>query len=362
MAKAHYYGLILAGGRGTRFWPRSRKRHAKQVLNVTGERTLIQATVDRLIPLIPPERIWILTNDFVRDEIVRQLPEVPPSQIIAEPAQRNTAPAIALAAHILQSIDPKAVFGVFPSDHVIGLPKNYLRALRPAFQAARKGKIAVLGIKPRWPDTAYGYIEFPRAELQKAAAGSGTIPVASFREKPDVKTARKFFKAGCYFWNAGMFFWKVETVLDAMRRHQPKTATLISSLPAFAHPDFAAKLAEVFPRCESISVDYAIIEHADNVAGVPCGEFGWSDVGSWDAVYELTPRDANRNAARSELLCADSTGNYIDCGNKLVALLGVKDLIIVDTPDALLVADRSRAQQVSEIVKLLEKNEREELL
>jgi mannose-1-phosphate guanylyltransferase len=361
MAKAHYYGLILAGGRGTRFWPRSRKRHAKQVLNIAGERTLIQTTVDRLAPLIPPERIWILTNDFVRDEIVRQLPEVPTSQIIAEPAQRNTAPAIALAAHILQSIDPKAVFGVFPSDHVIGLSKLYLRFLRPAFKAAEKGKIAVLGIKPRWPDTAYGYIEFPRTELQSAAAFE-TLPVKSFREKPDLKTAKKFFKAGHYFWNAGMFFWKAETVLDAMRRHQPKTATLISSLPAFAHPDFAAKLAEVFPRCESISVDYGVIERADKVTGVPCGEFGWSDAGSWDAVYELTPQDANRNAARSELLCADSTGNYIDCGPKLVALLGVKDLIIVDTPDALLVADRSRAQQVGEIVKLLEKNAREELL
>src|SRR5580658_6375691 len=190
MPKAHHYGLILAGGRGTRFWPRSRKRHAKQVLNVTGERTLIEATVERLAPALPPERIWILTNEFVRDEIVRQLPEVPQSQIIAEPAQRNTAPAIALAGHILQSIDPKAVFGVFPADHVIGLPRLYLKALRPAFKAAEKGSIAVLGIKPRWPDTGYGYIEFPKAELQGAieSGGSGTIPVASFREKPDLKT------------------------------------------------------------------------------------------------------------------------------------------------------------------------------
>lgn len=360
MARANYYGLILAGGRGTRFWPRSRKRHAKQVLNVAGKRTLIQSTLDRLAPFIPPERIWILTNDFLRDEIVRQLPEVPQAQVIAEPAARNTGPAIALAAHILHSIDPKAVFGVFPSDHVIGLPKQYLRSLRPAFKAAEKGKIAVLGIKPRWPDTGYGYIEFRKAELQ--GGGFETLPVASFREKPDLKTAKKFFRAGHYFWNAGMFFWKAETVLDAMRKHQPKTATLIASLPAYTHADFAAKLAEVFPLCENISVDYGVIEHADNVVGVPCDEFAWNDVGSWDAVYELTPHDANANAARSELLCADSMGNYIDCGHKLVALLGVKDLIIVDTPDALLVADRSRAQQVGEIVKLLEKNGREELL
>jgi mannose-1-phosphate guanylyltransferase len=359
MARANYYGLILAGGRGTRFWPRSRKRHAKQVLRVTGERSLIQATVDRLAPVIPPERIWILTNDFVRDEIARQLPEVPQSQIIAEPAQRNTAPAIALAAHILHSIDPKAVFGVFPSDHVIGQPKRYLQFVRAAFRAAEKGKIGVLGIQPRWPETGYGYIEFPKG----VAAGSlDALGVASFHEKPDLKTAQKFLRAGRYFWNAGMFFWKAETVLDAMRRHQPKTATLISSLPAHAHPDFAAKLAEVFPLCESVSVDYGVIEHADNVAGLACDEFGWNDVGSWDAVYELMAHDSNANAARSELLCNDSRGNYIDCGPKLVALLGVKDLIIVDTPDALLVADRSRAQQVGDIVRLLERNKREELL
>ncbi len=361
MARANYYGLILAGGRGTRFWPRSRKRHAKQVLNVAGQRTLIQSTVDRLAPLIPPERIWILTNDFLRDEIVKQLPEVPPQQIIAEPAPRNTAPAIALAAHILHSIDPKAVFGVFPSDHVIGLPKIYLRSLRPAFKAAEKGKIAVLGIKPRWPDTGYGYIEFRKSALGNTS-GPEALPVLSFREKPDLKTARKFFKAAHYFWNAGMFFWKADTVLEAMRKHQPKTAMLLASLPAYTHKDFSAKLAEAFPLCENISVDFGVIEHADNVVGIPCAEFAWNDVGTWDAVYELTPRDASGNAARSELLCADSTGNYIDCGQKLVALLGVKDLIIVDTPDALLVADRSRAQQVGEVVKLLEKNGREELL
>jgi mannose-1-phosphate guanylyltransferase len=358
MAKQIYYGLILAGGRGTRFWPRSRKRHAKQVLNVHGDLSLIQATVARLAPLIPPERIWILTNDFLRDEIVRQLPEIPSVQIIAEPAQRNTAPAIALAAHILQSIDPKAVFGVFPSDHVIGSPKQYLRSLRPAFRAAEKGHIAVLGIQPRWPDTAYGYIEFPKG----TKAAQEAIPVRSFHEKPGAKKAARFFKAGNYYWNAGMFFWKAATVLDAMRKHQPKTAALLARLPAFGHSDFAKRLAEVFPLCESISIDFAVLEHATNVAGVACEEFGWSDVGSWDAVYELLPRDARQNAARSELVSVDSDGNYVDCGKKLVALLGVNNLIVVDTPDALLVADRRRAQQVGEIVKLLEKNRRHELL
>jgi mannose-1-phosphate guanylyltransferase len=360
MAKANYYGLILAGGRGTRFWPRSRKRHAKQVLNVGGgDATLIQATVDRLVPLIPPERIWVLTNEFVRDEIVRQLPQVPAHQIIAEPAQRNTAPAIGLAAHILESIDPGAVFGVFPSDHIIGNQKRYLSLVRAAFRAAEQDKIAVLGIAPRWPETGYGYIEFPRG------TGEGkleAVPVKRFREKPELKEAKKFVRAGHFYWNAGMFFWKAATVLDGLRLHLPKTATLLSSLPAFSRKDFAARVAEVFPLCENISIDYAVLQKADNVVGVACDDIGWNDVGSWGAVYELLARDGQSNASLSEIFARKSAGNYVDCGKKFVALLGVNDLIIVDTPDALLVADRRRAQQVGEIVKMLEERGREHLL
>ena len=176
---SHLYGLILAGGRGTRFWPRSRRAQAKQVLKFFGERSLIQQTVDRLRPVLPPERIWILTNDYLRAEIVKQLPEVPKKQILAEPAQRNTAPAIGLAAHILQSIDPEAVMGVFPADHVIGKPRDYIKLVKPAFKAAGDGKIVELGIEPRWAETGYGYIEFP-----KQALGAGRqAPVTRFREE-----------------------------------------------------------------------------------------------------------------------------------------------------------------------------------
>jgi mannose-1-phosphate guanylyltransferase len=348
----HYYGLILAGGRGTRFWPRSRRSHSKQVLRFLGDRSLIQQTVDRLRPLIPPERLWILTNDHLRAEIVRQLPEVPKNQILAEPAQRNTAPAIGLAAHILQSIDPDAVMGVFPSDHVIAKPARYLRFVRPAFQSAANGKIVVLGIEARWPETGYGYIEFPKS----VKPGSREpIAVRRFREKPDLKTARRYVKSGNFYWNAGMFFWKTSVLLDALREYLPKTATLLASLPAFVHRGFGAKLKEAFPHCENISIDYAVLEKSPDVVGFATDDFGWNDVGSWNAVYELLARDNNGNVLDSETLARSSSGNYVHADGKLVALLGVKDLVVVDTPDALLIADRSRAQEVGDIVKELEK-------
>jgi mannose-1-phosphate guanylyltransferase len=353
------YGLILAGGRGTRFWPRSRRDNAKQVLRLFGQRSLIQQTVDRLRPVLPPERIWILTNDYLRAEIVRQLPEVPAEQILAEPSQRNTAPAIALAAHIIQSADKDAVMGVFPADHVIAKPGEYVRAVRPAFRAAREGKIVVLGIQPRWPETGYGYIEFPKG----VEAGSREpVAINRFREKPDLTTAKKFLKAGNFAWNAGMFFWKTSVLLDAIREFQPKTSSLIASLPPFGAKNFAAQLKRSFPLCENISIDYAVLEKAKNVHGLLASDIGWNDVGSWNAVYELQKPDADGNVLRADALLKASSGNYVDASGKLVALLGVKDLIVVDTPDALLVADRSRAQEVGELVKMLEKSRRDELL
>ncbi len=359
MQKPRRYALILAGGRGTRFWPRSRARAPKQLLRFFGPRSLLEETYERLRPMIPAERFWILTNDHLRSEIARQLPEVPRRQILAEPVQRNTAPCIGLAARIIQDIDPGAVLGIFPADHHISRPVRFRRLLRPAFHAAAQGKLVVLGIQPRWPETGYGYLEFPAG----AVPGSETVwPVQRFREKPDLPTAREFLAAGRFFWNAGMFFWRTDVFLEALRRHLPRVSSLLMSLPPLKDRRFRARLAETYPRCENISIDYGVMEKADGVAGVAADDIGWNDLGSWNAVFDLLAKDPQNNATRGPLLAHSSAGNYVEAPGKLVALVGVQNLVVVDTPDALLIADRARAQQVGEVVRALEKRKRTELL
>lgn len=361
MAQAHNYALILAGGRGTRFWPRSRTRRAKQVLEIVAPGTLIQQTVKRLEPVIPPDRIWVLTNPHLREEVIRQLPGVPRAQVLAEPAARNTAPAIGFAAQLLLHQDPEAVLGVFPADHYIARPAAFLRLVRAAYKMAARGRMALIGIQPRWAETGYGYVEFPAGQLKPGSLEP--VTVTRFREKPDAAAARKFVEAGNYCWNAGMFFWRADVYMNALEAHLPRTAALLRTLPPLRSRRFRRVLEEVFPQCENISVDYAVLEHAEGVAGFAAGDIGWNDVGSWNAVYELLPRDAQGNAARGEAVFLDSAANLVDApAGKLVALAGVKDLIVVDTPDALLICPREMAQRVGDVVKMLERQNRRELL
>jgi mannose-1-phosphate guanylyltransferase len=350
------YALILAGGRGTRFWPRSRARHAKQVLEFLPPGALIQQAVSRLEPVFPPERVWVLTNPALRGEIVRQLPQVPRRQILAEPVQRNTAPAIGLAARILNDLDPDAVMGVFPADHVIQKPARFLKLVRAALREAACGKIALLGIEPRWPETGYGYLEFA------GGTAPGARPVARFREKPDLATAKRYLRSGRHAWNAGMFFWRASVLLDELRTHLPVTAGLLDSLPMFGTRAFARRLAAVFPRCENISIDYAVLEKAQGVVGFAAGDIAWSDVGSWNAVYELLGKDPEGNTVQGSALLLDARGNYVEAPHKLIALVGVENLVVVDTPDALLIVPRALAQRVGEAVKVLEKAGRGDLL
>ena len=359
MKSSHTYALILAGGRGTRFWPRSRKAHSKQVLSFTGDRTLIQQTVDRLQEVLPPERIFVLTNPALRSEIIKQLPGVPKSQILAEPAQRNTAPAIGLAAHLIGQLDPDAVMGVFPADHVITKPKRFLKFVRAAYAGAAKGQMVVLGIQARWAETGYGYVEFAPGF---APGGTTPLQVQSFREKPKLEDAEQYLASGHFCWNAGMFFWKTAVYQDALRQFMPKTATLLAALPKSTARNFTAELGRIFPLCENVSVDYGIMEKAKNITGLATDDIGWNDVGSWNAVYELLAKAKGDNVTRGESLVIDSRGNYVDAGKKIVALVGVQDLVIVDTPDALLITSRGQSQKVGEVVKLLEKLRRDDLL
>lgn len=358
-AKGQLYGVILAGGRGTRFWPLSRRKNPKQLLNVVGERSLLQQTVERLRPLIPAERIWILTSELLRRRVVEQLPEVPRRQIIAEPVQRNTAPAIALAARLVNDTDPQAVIGIFPSDHAISRPAVYLKALRRAARAARGGELIVLGIPPAWPETGYGYIELPAG----TKAGSGdAVKVVSFREKPQLAAAQRFVRAGNFYWNSGQFLWRAGTILEAIARHMPATAEAIAKVAPVLARGFTRSLREQYPYCEDLSIDYGVLEKAGNISGFACENFGWNDVGSWEAVYQLLSKDGAGNVARSEMIQIDAAFNYVDARKKLVALVGVRDLVVVDTPDALLICKRDEAQKVSKLVQLLERAGREGLL
>jgi len=355
----HFHAIILAGGRGTRFWPRSRKRTPKQLLPVVGDSTLIQQTVERIRAVVPPERIWVYTNDLLCRAIMRQLPDVPARQIIAEPLQRNTAPCIGLAAKILLRDDPDAVMGVFPSDHLVGNERSYRAVMRRAVKATSTDKLLVLGIEPRWPETGYGYIEFPKG----TTAGTKTpIGVTRFREKPKLADAKRFVRAGNFFWNSGQFFWRAEAFSEALQQFLPATATTIDAIAAASPRSFNRALATNYAACENISVDYGILEKSKSIAGFATADFGWNDVGSWEAVYNLLPKDREGNAARTAAIFQDASGNLIDAPNKRVALLGVNDLVVVDTPDALLICRRTEAQKVSELVKALEASGHDELL
>src|ERR1700734_2934344 len=281
--------VILAGGSGTRFWPRSRRARAKQVLALDGERSLIQQTVERLKPLTQLDKTWVITNEFLAHEIADQLPGLPASQIVQEPVARNTAPACGLAAFLIEKMNPEAVLGVFPSDHVIADEPRFLKALQKGIALAAAGEnIVVLGIEPVRAETGYGYIE--TGDLAK---NDSALHVRRFIEKPNQNRAEEFVAAGNYYWNSGMFLWSARTLANAVREHLPETAPLLEKI-ANAHGTtaFAEVFAELYPQCENISVDYAVLEprsakgeHLSNLYCIPA-EFSWNDLGSWASLYD----------------------------------------------------------------------------
>ncbi len=362
MAKnPHFYPVILAGGSGTRFWPRSRKAMAKQVLVLEGTESMIQKTVARLTPVAQEERFWVITNDEVSPVIRKQLKQLEKDQIIAEPAARNTAPAIGLAAFILVKQDPQAVVGMFPADHVIGDEKAFRAQLEQGLEVAAAGEnIVVMGIQPTRPETGYGYIE------TGGAVGKDCFHVRRFTEKPNAERAEEFIAAGNYHWNSGMFLWRAQTLVNALREHLSETAPYLEQIAdAYGTKRFEAVFAELYPKCENISIDYAVLEprsakgeHSSNLFCIKA-EFGWNDLGSWAALWEhrsgngeTKPKDGNIFEAKDNFVL-NATGNFVHAPKKFVATIGVKDLVVVETDDALLITTREHSQDVGKVVKHL---------
>jgi mannose-1-phosphate guanylyltransferase len=365
---SNFYPVILAGGRGTRFWPLSRKKRSKQLLALDGKQSMLQQTVARLLPLASPKQFWIVTNVDLRPAILKQLPKLPKTQMLAEPLGRNTAPAIGLAAFILLRQNPDAVIGMFPSDHVIADERSYRATLERAAQIAAAGEnIVVLGIKPNRAETGYGYIE------AGGVFGGDAFRVRRFTEKPDAEKAATFLAAGNYFWNSGMFLWSARTLVNALREHLPRTASLLEEIAAaFSTRKFAAAFRKLYPKCENISVDYALLEprsargeQAGNIFCLPA-DFGWNDLGSWTALHEH--HIAKNNPPEDNLIHGagffvfNAHGNYVHAPGRFVAAVGVRDLVVVETEDALLITTRQHAQDVGKVVKYLDEKKLHKLV
>ena len=357
---SNFYPVILAGGRGTRFWPLSRQKRAKQLLALDGKQTMIQQTVARLLPLAPSRRVWVITNQDLRPAILKQLPALSKAQVLAEPIGRNSAPAIGLAAFLLLREHPEAVIGMFPSDHVIADKKAYGLTIQRGIEIASAGdNIVVLGILPTRPETGYGYIE------AGSASKGEVLRVRRFTEKPDAETAAGFVASGNFFWNSGIFLWSARTLANALREHLPKTAATLEEIAAaYGTRRFANAFRRLYPKCENISVDYAVLEprseKGENAANIFClpADFGWNDLGSWTALHEH--HTSKSDSGEGNIIdgaggfVLNARGNYIYAPGKFVAAVGVKDIVVVETEDALLITSRQHAQDVGKVVKYLD--------
>lgn len=345
--------LILAGGSGTRFWPASRRDRPKQLLTLEGERSLLQTTVDRLAPLVPPERVWISTTEALAPAIAEQLPEVARERILIEPVGRNTAPAIAWSVRRMPAELRSQPLAVLAADHRVGDPASFRETLAAAFEAAAPGeRIVALGVVPRHPETGFGYLE-----LGEALPGPpGLRRVSRFREKPDAETARSFVESGRHLWNASMFVFRGDLFLRELERHAPELASGLARLAA------APKRAdELYAELPSISVDFALMEHLDELATLAL-DCGWDDVGSWSALFDLLDGDAEGNRVRGEGWSVGGSGNLVFSEEGPVALIGVDDLVVVRSGGAVLVLRREDAQRVKELVERLAADGRSDLL
>lgn len=359
----HLYAVIMAGGIGSRLWPRSRASSPKQFLDLVGPHTMLQDTVRRLQPLIPVERILLVVGEEHAETVLEQIPDMSRDNLVLEPQARGTAPCIGLAALVIRRRDPDAVMGVFPADHRIADDARFRQAIAAAAEVARDGYLVTLGIAPNEANTGYGYIQ--RGESLGQVNGFDVYEVQRFTEKPDGETARTFVESGKYYWNGGIFVWQVTTILGEIETHLPRLDKELGTIADAWDTDRRDEvLASAWQQVPQTTIDYGIMEKASQVATIPV-DIGWDDVGNWANLSDLLEGDEEDNVVRGEgrTLLLDTANIYVYASaGRMVATVGLEDLIIVNTPDALLVCPKDRAQDVREVVQALEEQDLEEYL
>ncbi len=351
----NHYVAIMAGGVGSRFWPASREERPKQFLDILGTgKSLLQITYERFLPLIPKENIFIVTNAAYISLVKEQLPDVTDNQILAEPSRNNTAPCLAYTAFKLQSLNPEATFVVASSDHLILKESVFLENIKQALEfASHREAIVTLGITPTSPNTGYGYVQYNSHDANK----DGIYKVMSFKEKPNLETAQDFLKAGNYVWNAGIFIWSVKSLLKSFKKNAEDIYDILKGGEnAYNTEGEQNFINEHYPTTRSVSIDYAILENADNVYTIP-GDFGWSDLGTWGALYDESKKDAEANVVQGDnILVYDSTNCFVRAPNeKLVILRGLDDYIVVDEDDALLIYPKAKEQEIKQVTETIKK-------
>ncbi len=352
------YALIMAGGVGSRFWPRSKKKTPKQLLKIFGERTMIQETVKRLEGIVKNENIFVITNKIQKTGVLTQLSQLPVENIIEEPFGRNTAACIGLASVLIEKKDPEAVTLILPADHIINGEKEFHDTLLKAAKFANEARgLVTIGIPPSRPETGYGYIQ-----IDEKPVTDGVFKVLTFAEKPNYATAVRFIESGDFFWNSGMFIQRADVILDEMKLHMPELHEgLMKIRDAIGTKEYMEVLTNVYGRLKKISIDYGIMEKSKKVYLIK-GNFKWSDVGSWEAVYELSEKDENKNAKIGQVYTESSVNSFVYSPDKFVALIGVENLIVINNDDSLLICRRDKAQDVKNVIDYLKINELTEYL
>ena len=359
----NYYALIMAGGGGTRLWPLSRKDLPKQMLPLVDEQSMMTTSVRRLAPLFPPEQVYVVTGRAYAEAVRQHVPELPPENIIAEPYGKNNAPAVGLALTVIQKRDPNATVALLTADHHIGKQEKFRQVLEVAHTLAQQDNIVTLGISPTFPSTGFGYIR--QGERLMAKRDFICYKANKFTEKPDAVTATQFLASGNYSWNSGMFIWKAERAMAEFQRQQPEMYhPLMELAPAVDTPDYETVLDRVWEAMPTISIDFAIMEGADNMAVIPV-DIGWSDVGSWDSLFDVLPADKFGNCFKGvsgDQVILDTKNSLVYGNNRLTVTIGIEDIIIVDTDDVLLVCHKDHAQDVRNVVNHLRATENDDYL